>query len=61
MEKNCAPLPSEVGSYSFKTPMKGDEIDNSISKPLKKENKVEILEKNIEPDLKFKIILVGVV
>ena len=59
MEKNCAPLPSEVGSYSFKTPMKGDEIDNSISKPLKKENKVEILEKNIEPDLKFKIILVG--
>jgi len=52
-------LPSEVGSYSFKTPMKGDEIDNSISKPLKKENKVEILEKNIEPDLKFKIILVG--
>ena len=59
MEKNCAPLPSEVGSCSFKTPMKGDEIDTNISKPLKNENKIEILEKNIEPDLKFKIILVG--
>ena len=46
MEKNCAPLPSEVGSCSFKTPMKGDEIETSISKPLKNENKIEKMNLN---------------
>ena len=54
-----APLPSIMDSYNFKTPMKGPELDTSINKPSKKENKIEILGKNIEPDLKFKIILVG--
>jgi len=59
MEKNCAPLPYEMDSFSFKTPIKGNDIDTNISKPSKKENNIEILEKNIQPDLKFKIILVG--
>ena len=67
MEKNCAPLPTEVFPQTFKTPMKGSDIDlnnDKIDKPLKssvqkKEDKIEILGKNIDPDLKFKIIIVG--
>ena len=67
MEKNCAPLPLEVFPQTFKTPMKSSDLDlnnDKIDKPLKssvkkKEDKIEILGKNIEPDLKFKIIIVG--
>ena len=38
MEKNCAPLPTEVFPQTFKTPMKGSDLDlnnGKIDKPLK--------------------------
>ena len=84
MEKNCAPLPSDIIPQVVKTPMKGSDIDfnnfnmnnnpeksdsddsgdftpNNPNKPKKpkKEDKIEILGKNIIPDLKFKGIVVG--
>ena len=84
MEKNCAPLPSDIIPQNVKTPMKGSDFDinninmnnkqensdsddsgdftpNNPNKPKKhkKEDKIEVLGKNIIPDLKFKVIVLG--
>ena len=84
MEKNSAPLPSDVIPLNTKTPMKGSDLNfnlinmnnnqensdsedsgdftpNNPNKPPKpkKEGKIKILGKNIVPDLKFKVIVLG--
>ena len=83
MEKNCAPLPSDIIPQTVKTPMKGSELDfnninkeeeksdggdsgyftpfdpNKPPKQKKKEDKIEVLGKEVKADLKFKIIVVG--
>jgi len=83
MEKNCAPLPSDIIPQTVKTPMKGSELDfnninkeeeksdggdsgyftpfdpNKPPKQKKKEDKIEVLLKEVKADLKFKIIVVG--